>query len=86
VAAGPDAEVLGGQAGEEAAHGAALTLPEPEIEVILVRAGVTAEAGVAVDAQDRAQHPELGPDPRGELGQLPAGGDTNAGWPIRRRG
>jgi hypothetical protein len=64
MAAGPDAQDLRGEPGKEAAHGPApIALPEPEVEVVLVGTGVTAEAGVAVDAEDRAQHPGLGPDP-----------------------
>ena len=67
MAAGPDAEELRVEPSEEAAHGpAALALPEPEVEAVLVGTGITAEAGVAVDAEDRAQHPGLGPDSRGE--------------------
>jgi hypothetical protein len=76
MAAGPDAEDLRGEPSEEAAHGAAaLALPEPKVDVVLVRTGVAGEAGISVDAEDRAQHPGLGPDPRGELDQLLPGGD-----------
>jgi hypothetical protein len=76
IAAGPDAEDLRGEPSEEAAHGAAaLALPEQEVDVVLVRTGVAGEAGISVDAEDRAQHPGLGPDPRGELDQLLPGGD-----------
>ena len=75
VGTGADDDGGWGDAQEQAGQRClALAFPEPEVEMVLVRGLVLAEAGVAVDAEDRSVDPGLGGDTRHELPQLGADG------------